>query len=457
MLLVKRRFKLTIYPKIVFVFLLVIVPLCTLSLFINQKGKESVREELSKQMEASVQKFMDSFSTEIDRMSKHQREFIDDKDLQSISFGGSVLDSYEMTQRILKIQEKLSMIQISSALISKVSAYIPTINRVISSQNIIADLPADEYGMVVKASATGGAAIVEWQSRLFIVLSYPYYGFYDKEPSYALSIELNVDTIRHELSQFSTYGNGGAILWNRNQNWSLASGTDDTLNKAIQASYEPPESKLGVYPYHYDNDRYLISYRTGAEKDLSLAVYVPEEEVLGKLSAYGSWFWMLSIISIVVIFIFSAWIYRVIHRPMSHLVHSLRKVEKGVLEKMPVTRRGDEFSYLYTQFNSMVDQLKVLIHVVYEQKIRSQSSELKQLQSQINPHFLYNTYFTLYRLAKMHDIDKVILFCEHLGEYFQYITRGAAEQVPMTMELGHAKSYTDIQGIRFSSRIEVEF
>jgi two-component system sensor histidine kinase YesM len=455
-----HRLKLSIYPKIVFVFLLVIVPICTLSLIINQKGKESVKAQLSKQLEVGVQNYMESFNAELRLMSKHQQEFILDKDLQKISFGGSVINAYEMSRRMLYIEEKLRMIQSSSSLILNVSAYIPALDRVISSLNSVSTLPIEEYAMVVNASKKNISQIVEWEKRLFIVLPYPSLANYKKDLSYALSIELSVAVLKQELSQFMNYGNGGYVLWNDGQKWEVSNEDDQKLDSAIQSSLRSHDSDgalSGVSPFRYGSSRYILAHRATPDNEMTLAVYVPEEEVLGQLSVYGKWFWMISIISIVVILVFSAWIYRLIHRPMSQLVRSLRKVEKGVLEKMSVPRRADEFSYLYTQFNSMVEQLKVLIHQVYEQRIRSQSSELKQLQSQINPHFLYNTYFTLYRLAKMHEIDKVILFCEHLGNYFQYITRSAVDIVPIELELQHTKSYTDIQGIRFNDRIEVSY
>lgn len=453
-----RRLKLSVYPKIVFVFLLVIVPICTLSLIVNQKGKESVKAQLSKQLEVGVQNFLDSFNVELELMIKHQREFILDKDLQNISFGGSVINAYEMSRRMLYIEEKLGMIKSSSSLIQNVSAYIPTLDRVISTQGSVSTLPVKEYEMVMHASQTNMSKVVEWEGRLFIVLPYPALLNHKNPPSYALSIEFSIDMLKQKLAQFTNYGNGGYVLWNDEQNWTVSNEAEHKLVSSIQTSLRFPnedEALSGVHPFVYGNSHYIMVHGVTPDNRMTLAVYVPEEEVLGQLSVYGSWFWIISIISIVVILIFSAWIYRLIHRPMSQLVRSLRKVEKGVLEKMPVTRRADEFSYLYTQFNSMVEQLKVLIHQEYEQRIRSQSSELKQLQSQINPHFLYNTYFTLYRLAKMNEIDKVILFCEHLGNYFQYITRSAIDVVPIELELQHTKSYTDIQGIRFNGRIEV--
>jgi two-component system sensor histidine kinase YesM len=124
---------------------------------------------------------------------------------------------------------------------------------------------------------------------------------------------------------------------------------------------------------------------------------------------------------------------------------------------MSMPRSKDEFTDLIHHYNSMVERLKVLFHEVVEQKTRAQASELKQLQSQINPHFLYNTYFILYRLAKAGKIDHLLRFCQYLGDYFQYITRSGADQVPLENEIKHAKTYVEIQNIRFFNRIEVDF
>jgi sensor histidine kinase YesM len=67
--------------------------------------------------------------------------------------------------------------------------------------------------------------------------------------------------------------------------------------------------------------------------------------------------------------------------------------------RRPSSGQG-EFSYLFRQFNDMVGEVKVLIHEVYEKNFRLRLSELKQLQSQINPHFLYNSFSSVYRMAK---------------------------------------------------------
>lgn len=86
-----------------------------------------------------------------------------------------------------------------------------------------------------------------------------------------------------------------------------------------------------------------------------------------------------------------------------------------------------------------------------------QKAELKQLQSQINPHFLYNSFFTLNSLVKTGDVERIERFTGMLGEYFRFITRNGEDHVWLSEEIKHCRRYAEIQNLRFSRRIQLEF
>jgi len=104
----------------------------------------------------------------------------------------------------------------------------------------------------------------------------------------------------------------------------------------------------------------------------------------------------------------------------------------------------------------MVRKIKVLIEQVYQQKILTQRAELKQLQSQINPHFLYNSFFLINTMARIGD-DNLIIFTKRLGEYFRFVTRNNSDNIPLKDEVNHARVYTEIQQMRFSKRLTITF
>ncbi|MNC39206.1 Sensor histidine kinase YehU [compost metagenome] len=105
----------------------------------------------------------------------------------------------------------------------------------------------------------------------------------------------------------------------------------------------------------------------------------------------------------------------------------------------------------------MLGNLESLVDQVYKQQILTHRAELKQLQSQINPHFLYNSFFILNTMARLGDNEHLEQFTNQLGVYFQFITRSHAEEVPLADEVRHARVYTDIQSTRFAGRNRVEF
>ncbi|UUZ78726.1 histidine kinase [Paenibacillus sp. P26] len=213
----------------------------------------------------------------------------------------------------------------------------------------------------------------------------------------------------------------------------------------------------GVESFKIGSQRYFIGYENSATLDATLITYLPEKSVLGPLDTYRVWFWIFSIISIFIVVYFSYVIYRLIHRPPRTLVRAFRAVEQGNFSHTVSYRFKDEFSYLYSQFNAMLEHIRVLIHEVYEQKYRAQVSEFRRLQAQINPHFLYNSFFTLSRIAKNEDYESVTKFAQYLGQYFQFITRDGAREVSLEAEWNFAKTFVDIQAFRFSLRIEVKF
>jgi len=452
----------SILPKIIFVFLIVILPLYLFSLYLINRGEESVRRELSESLNSRARLYMSLFESDMVRLLRLQQQFIIDKDLQRISFAEPVMDRFEMSQRMLQVQNKLRLLKNASDYVLEVSAYIPPVNRTITSSAIV---PMNEEEFLhLSQEAEGdrgpGGEIVQWNDRLFVRLAYPNVPHYNKVAAYALAIELDAARIRQSLSRINNSEQSGALMRHAGHQWYITSDVNaeriEGLKSDIALTPDNPATG-GNRLIVWNGKSYLTAVEASNQLDLTLLVYVPINDILGPLKGYERWVWFFTLTAVLIMVIFAFWIRKMIHQPLKQLVGSLRKVEKGVLEQMPSVRRRDEFSYLFRQYNAMVAQLKVLIHQIYEHKIRSQSSELKQLQSQINPHFLYNTYFILYRLAKMNEIEKVVMYSQHLGEYFQYMTRNSGSSVALHEELEHTRTYVAIQQVRFSNRISVQF
>jgi two-component system sensor histidine kinase YesM len=116
------------------------------------------------------------------------------------------------------------------------------------------------------------------------------------------------------------------------------------------------------------------------------------------------------------------------------LVQAFKQVEEGDFKTAININQSDEFDYLYARFDQMLDNLNSMVEQAYTHKIMMQRAQLKHLQSQINPHFLYNSFFLLYNIAQAEGSESVVELSERLGKYFKYITRDASDVVPLKEE-----------------------
>jgi len=158
-----------------------------------------------------------------------------------------------------------------------------------------------------------------------------------------------------------------------------------------------------------------------------------------------------------IILFFSVSLYRWIHKPLVTVIRAFGKLQQGDLKVRIHRRKKDDFNDLYAYFNTTVEHLNSLIDQVYRQQILAQRAELKQLQAQINPHFLYNSFFMLHRMVKAEDKQQAVLFSKRLGEFFQFITRNGEDDILLSKETDHARIYADIQAMRFVSRLRIDF
>lgn len=150
-------------------------------------------------------------------------------------------------------------------------------------------------------------------------------------------------------------------------------------------------------------------------------------------------------------------VYRLIHKPLHQFTTAFEELEKGNFSVTIDDTSSADFAYLFRSFNTMTSKLNRLIEQDYNQKMLLQKAELKQLQAQINPHFLYNSFFMLQRMIKMELSEESQEMASALGKYFRYLTRNSMDNVTLETEYEHAKTYAYIQGLRFAGRIQIEF
>jgi two-component system sensor histidine kinase YesM len=117
-------------------------------------------------------------------------------------------------------------------------------------------------------------------------------------------------------------------------------------------------------------------------------------------------------------------------------------------------RRNDEFSYLIDTYKNMLDEIKQLIDQLYISEQNKREAEIKALQAQINPHFLYNTLDSVNWLALKYNAVDISTMVTSLSDFFRYTLSKGKNIIPLSDEKKQIESYLAIQKIRFMDKLD---
>lgn len=133
----------------------------------------------------------------------------------------------------------------------------------------------------------------------------------------------------------------------------------------------------------------------------------------------------------------------------------MERFGQGDFEVNCIVESEDEIGKLSRSFNQMVRDMNHLVETVYDQQLLNQEAELKSLQMQINPHFLYNTLETINWMAKAQGNEEVGEMTVALGKLMRFSLSGRTF-ITMREEVESLKNYFRIQKMRYSDKLNLE-
>ncbi|CAI6081218.1 cache domain-containing sensor histidine kinase [Cohnella sp. JJ-181] len=148
---------------------------------------------------------------------------------------------------------------------------------------------------------------------------------------------------------------------------------------------------------------------------------------------------------------------RMIARRLSVLSGQMKSVEDLTLDvKVDIDGR-DEIGALARSYNRMIRKIRELVDQLTASQQTQRESELKALQTQINPHFLYNTLATINWMAMDGQNDKIMGMVNHLATFYRLSLNKGLPLLAVREEIRHLRAYTEIQKIRLEERIDVTY
>lgn len=174
---------------------------------------------------------------------------------------------------------------------------------------------------------------------------------------------------------------------------------------------------------------------------------VPNKDVI------RNFFIAISLIGMPFAVILSTLIASRISRPIKRLENTMKQVQKGNFDVRVEIEGHKEVAQLSWTFNLMLRRIQDLMSRLFEEQELKRKSELKALQSQINPHFLYNTLDSVIWMAKKGKSDEIIQLIASLSRLFRLTISKGEEMITVREELEHVKHYLMIQKIRYKDKL----
>jgi Putative regulator of cell autolysis len=421
----------------------------------------TVKTDITNSAMSQVDFYIKNLEKDFDRIRLLQNNLYIDDDLNTLASVPDSLDDIGKLKALLRVQQRLVSIQNSSPYIQEVGVHIPSVNKSIYAQKGVSVYDSNRFLMLAdKMSSLSSQFVIDKNQIIISSKRMSILPSNEKSrPKIITEVQLSNRELKSDLTQSRDYDESGLILVDKMDQFFLSTATDTKIINQIREQIENNKESENrkEFTIHIDGIKYMMICSKSDYLDMKLYKYIPENLIFKKMEAYQIWFWFFIIAALVLIVLFSYSTFKLIKEPMSRLVKAFKEIEEGDLSIQIKYDHNNEFKFVYTSFNIMVSKLKQLLEQVYMLKILTQRAELKQLQSQINPHFLYNSFFILYNMVDYDESENVKKFAKQLGNYFQFITRSAAEYVPFLQEVNHARTYAEIQAKRFRNRIKLKF
>jgi len=452
-----RKHSLRVRQLSLFSLFLLVSVILSVVLYLNatQVAKQSIYDK----MNAQADFYVDSIDQQLQNIKNIMYDVFSGRNLAFLVYPESTLTDYERRDAMLSEQERLISLTNGNMLVKSAVLFLPNANLKISN-TFTEDMTEEDFRFLEKQVAPTDQIMNFEDGRLFMLSKgVPDQFGFEKNDAY-FYVELDRNKLIETLSSFNTLSGSGSFLYQPSQNILIHSQNGADYGKRILQAVQASDNRYESHSESVRTDH--NTFLTVVRESSIFGVFVQyslEKEVLKPLEFY-KWLVLAYIVVMGILALaFSAYTERNVHKPLLKLLGAFKNFREDDLRsgselKLP---EGSEFGYLYDGFNRMTGEIKNLVEEVYVQKNLTQKAELKQLQSQINPHFLYNSFFSLSRKIKREDLAGAERLASHLGVFFRFLTKNDSENVTLGSEIEHARSYADIQQSRFADRIHVDF
>lgn len=272
-----------------------------------------------------------------------------------------------------------------------------------------------------------------------------------------LVVDMNFSSVEHLFTKVNAgdrcymylMNREGEIIYHPRQNLIYSELSDE--NNEVAVSYED-----GTHTEEFMGQKRIVVVKTVGYTGWKIVSVIPEEELYEDSNQINVVWVTVLAIAILMMIAVNQYISTTITRPINRLEDSVKQLELQHPEKIYVGG-STEIQHLGSSIRSMVAQMRELMDDVVKEQKEKRKNELDALQSQINPHFLYNTLDSIIWMIESERYEEAIDMVTALANLFRISLSKGKTIITIAEEFMHAKNYSSIQMLRFKNKFEVSF
>lgn len=269
---------------------------------------------------------------------------------------------------------------------------------------------------------------------------------YQQNELFTFYVNIDKSTIDKLLAQLKTTPGANVYMTDKDFNLLSSTAKDRPLdwNQEIQ----------GDTGFFTQNDDFYV-YTTSEVTGCRLISVMPMNEIDYVIRDVSVITRIILGVSVVLILFFGSYVYHLFYKPMNSLIATMKENESGQFTLSPLENQKDEFGEIGSHFNKMLTTVTQLNMKLYKQELLAKNARIKLLQSQINPHFLYNVLDTIHWMARMGKNDEVAKMTFALSNYYRKSLQEGREVVTVSEAVELVYAYWDIMKLRFGDKMDL--
>ncbi|QGQ98313.1 sensor histidine kinase [Paenibacillus psychroresistens] len=457
------QFRLTIY------FIIILMPLIFISLYANYKSKQILEGQISERSKNAMMSSLDNMDVTMQSLRDLAILISSDQDLsqmlnnleQSPLSAESVYGSVELLTRITNINNV-------NSILTQTAIFQTNMHMLFTStygwKSIDDYSKQDWFRRVknangknilyspVKDEAQGSFELNSVFNVNNLVLMRSMDIFNSVKKGNVLMLSVPKEKLLNFAKKLSDFKDSEIYLYDENQQLLISTATNDSKIPLGELT----SGKSSMIRIAGSKQSTFIIKVTSEESHWSLVMTQPESEVFKQTKQLQTFTLLIIVISCFLAMGISWVVYSGISAPIRGLSYGMKQLRLGNLSMRLDNHRSDELGYLTETFNLMAEQQRYLVHDIYEKELRLAQTELNFLQSQINPHFLYNTLDSIYWMSKNYDADDIGDVVLNLSKFFRLSLSKGRDTFSLSETMEHLSYYIHIQEIRFGDKINFQ-